>query len=322
MAIDAVVVLESLRCIQLKNVETRTEPYIWPALIRVDDNTLNTEKGVAVSGPFLGDARVVIKDSMRAGETASIPGSVGTIRARFEDNLVHRNLILVVALFDEDETPENAMKAGFQAFYSELGASIAENLLALSRADEEETRQITAEINARVQGRVKAAISDHLSAFEKAEVLAGTLNLDDPLGSDFKSFKSDELVPTQFTLSFEKENKILGILSQFEIQGQLQIRPVVADRCKAQVDAVIEAQGVVNGIHAEIKELQDQLKGGDGDGEPPLPKDFILKEIRRIREQELKPAEAELKAARAALQSCRDRQGMVSVFQGGGVVTA
>ncbi|HEX7976922.1 MAG TPA: hypothetical protein VF498_21115 [Anaerolineales bacterium] len=322
MAFDAVVVLESLSCLRLKNVESRTEPYIWPALIRVDDNTLNTESGVAVTGPFLGDARVVIKDSMREGETASIPGSVGIIRARFEDNLVHRNLILVVALFDEDETPEDAMKAGFQAFFSELGAAIAENLIALSQADEEQTKQITDEINTRVQDRVKSAVGDHLSAFEKAEVLAGTLNLDDPLGSDFKSFDSDELVPTQFTLSFEKEIKILGALSQFEIQGQLQIRPVVADRCQPQVDAVIEAQGVVNGIDAEIKELQDQLKGGGDGGEPPLPKDYILKEIRRIREQELKPAQAELKAARAALQFCRDRQGLVGDFQGGGVATA
>ncbi len=96
MAIDAVVILESLSCLQLKNVETRTEPYIWPALIRVDDNTLNTESGVAVTGPFLGDARVVIKDSMRTGETVSIPSSVGTLRTRFEDNLLHRFLILVV----------------------------------------------------------------------------------------------------------------------------------------------------------------------------------------------------------------------------------
>jgi hypothetical protein len=329
MAIDAVVILENLHCITLKNVESRPEPYIWPAVIRVDDNTLNTEALVAVTGPFLGDARVVIKDSMREGETASIPGSVGIIRARFEDNLVHRNLILVVALFDEDETPEGAMKAGFQAFFSELGAAIAERLFELKAANEEQRKQITAEISARVASRVKSTIEDHLSAFEKAEVLAGILNLDDPLGNDFKTFDSEALVPSSFTLTFEVKGRILGpggvildTLSQFEIQGQLQLRPVVVDRCQAQVDAVIAAQGAVNGINAEIKKLQDQLKGRGDDGEPPLPRDFIIKEIRRIREQELKPAEAELNAARAALQFCRDRQGLVGDFQGGGVATA
>ena len=103
MAIDALIVLESLSCIRLINQEQRTEPYIWPALIRIDDNTLNTPALVAITGPILGDARVVIKDSMRAGETASIPGSVGILRTRFEDHLTHRFLILVVALFEEDE---------------------------------------------------------------------------------------------------------------------------------------------------------------------------------------------------------------------------
>jgi hypothetical protein len=83
----------------------------------------------------------------------------------------------------------------------------------------------------------------------------------------------------------------------------------VVDRCKPQADAVNASQAVVNGINAEIKELQDQLQGGGDDEEPPLRKDFILKEIKRIREQELKPAEAKLKAARDALQFCRDRQG-------------
>jgi hypothetical protein len=327
MAIDAVVILENLHCTDLVRVESRPEPYIWPAVIRIDDNTLNTENLVAITGPFLGDARAVIKDSMRVGDTASIPASVGTLRTRFEDNLAHRFLILIVALFDEDETPEDAMKAGFQAFYSELRAAIAERIFELSAANDEQRKQITEEINTRVTDRVKSAIRNKLSAFEKAEVLAGILNLDDPLGSDSKTFESAALVPAAFTLAFEKKGVILGpggvfqdTLSVFEIQGQLQIRPVVVDRCQAQVNAVIEAQGVVNGINAEIKELQDQLKGG-GDG-PPLPKDYIIKEIKRIREEELRPAVQALSAARAALQFCRDRQGLVINIPGGVATTA
>ena len=214
------------------------------------------------------------------------------------------------------------MRAGFQAFYSELPAAIAERLFDLSGADADTTKQITAEISERVNSRVTSAISNKLSAFEKAEVLALILNLDDPMGSDFKTFNSDSLFSTSFTLFFEATTKIPDVVSQYEIRGQLQMRPVVIDRCQSKVDAVIAAQGVVNGINEEIKKLQDQLKGGGDDDGPPLPKEFINQEIKRLREEELPPAEEDLKAARAALQFCRDRQGLRVDFQGGGLATA
>ena len=322
MATDAIVLLEKLRCLKLINTETRTEPYIWPVLIRIDDNTLNTPELVAMQTPVLGNARVVIKDSMRAGETASIPASVGILRTRFEDNLVTHRLLLVVGLLENDETPESAMEAGFKAFNSELQAAIAENLFALAGADEEETKAIVKEISKRVEGRVRSAIENGLSAYEKAKVFAGILNLDDFNGSDFKSFGEDSLDPATFTLQFEASGKILGrfeTLSQYEIQGQLQLRPVVIDRCQAQVNAVNTAQAVVNSIEAEIRSLQDQLQGG-GD-EPSLPKSFIIAEIRRIRTEELAPAVEALEAAREALKACRNLPTKnVSLLAGGFVV--
>lgn len=321
MATDAIVLLEQLHCLTLNNTETRTEPYIWPALIRIDDNTLDTPELVAMQTPILGNARVMIKDSMRAGETASIPSSVGILRTRFEDNLVTHRLLLVVALLENDETPEDAMEDGFKAFNSELQTAVAENLFALAGANEEETKAITDEISKRVAGRVRSAIENGLSAYEKAKVFAGILNLDDFNGSDFKSFGGDSLNPTAFTLHFEARGKILGVfetLSQYEIQGQLQVRPVVVDRCQAQVNAVNAAQAVVNGIEAEIRSLQDQLRGG-GD-EPPLPKNFIIAEIRRIRAEELAPAVAALEAARATLKACRNLPSTPVSPQAGGVV--
>jgi len=322
MATDAFILLEQLHCLTLINTETRTEPYIWPALIRIDDTTLATPDLVAMSTPILGNARVVIKDSMRAGETASIPSSVGILRTRFEDNLMTRRLILVVALLESDETPEDAMEAGFRAFNSELRAAIADNLFALSAANEEETEVITGEISERVAGRVKSAIENGLSAYEKAKVFAGFLDLDDSIGSDFKTFGKDSLGPEAFTLHFEAKGKILGVfdtLSEYEIHGQLQIKPVVADRCQAQINAVNAAQAVVNGIEAEIRALQDQLKGG-GDG-PSLPKSFIIAEIKRIRAEELAPAVADLQAARAALKACREQPATHATPRAGGVLT-
>jgi hypothetical protein len=323
MATDAIVVLQTLRCVELIRGEQRTEPYIWPVVLRVDDNTLTTPELLDVFAPAIGSARVIIKDGMRAGESATIPGEVGIRRVRFDDNLLTRRLILVVALFEMDDTPQKAMRAGFEAFKSELGAAVAEKLFDLNATDEEAQKPIIEEIKKRVEDRVKSAISDGLSAFEKAKVLAGILNLDDPSGSDVKAFGEEGLNPTAFSLTFNAERKVLDVVissSHFEIDGQLLVRPVVVDRCQPQVDAVNAALAVVNGIEKEIEELQSELQGG-GDG-PPRPKSDILDEIERIREEELQPAEAALEQARAALKACRDRLGALAQPPGGSVVTA
>ena len=322
MATDAFVILEQLRCISLRNTEQETEPYIWPVLIRVDDNTLSTPELVDIVTPVQGNARIVIKDNMRARETAAIPSSVGILRTRFEDGLTVRRLILVVALLEMDETPKPAMRAGFRTFGSELRAAIAENLIALDQAEGEAEKQLIKSIQERVEDRVTSAIKDGLTSWEKTKVFAGVLNMDDPSGSAFLTFGKEGLIPTPITLAFEASRRLpfppVVSSSQYEIRGQLQIRPVVIKRCQAQIDRVNAAQSVVNGIEEQIKDLQAQLQG-EGD-EPPLPKDFINDEIERLRDEELGPAMDALKAARIALEICRAR--IVADTQGGGVATA
>jgi hypothetical protein len=337
MATDTIVVLERLRCVTLQNTERLTEPYIWPALLRIDDNTLSTPDPVSLVAPALGNARVVIKDSMHAGETADIPASVGVLRARFEDGLLTRRLILVVALLEMDETPTAAVRAGFQAFTSELRLAVTQNLLALDSAerqnDEAEKDRIIAAINKRVGDRVRAAIENGLSAWDKAKIFAGLLNLDDSIDSAFRTFRPrgpvadpgftlarifdgpvgdrESFVPASITLDFESRQKVrlgpievdLEAVSTYQIQGQLQVRPVAVDLCRAQVEAVRAAQGGVNGVEAEIRALQAELSGG-GEG-PSLPKAFIVSEIRRLRDEELPVAVAALEEARRALEACR-----------------
>jgi hypothetical protein len=203
MATDAFVILEQLRCISLRNTEQETEPYIWPVLIRVDDNTLSTPELVDVVTPVLGNARIVIKDNMRVRETAAIPSSVGMLRTRFEEGLTVRRLILVVALLEMDETPKPAMQAGFRTFGSELRAAIGENLFALDAAEGEAEKQLIKAIQERVEERVTAAIKDGLTPWEKTKVFAGVLNMDDPSGSAFQTFGKNGLIPTPITLTFD-----------------------------------------------------------------------------------------------------------------------
>ncbi|MER3513395.1 MAG: hypothetical protein C4310_02500 [Chloroflexota bacterium] len=98
IATDAIITLERLRCIRESDASGHSEPYIWPTLLWTDGNTLATPSLVGVTSPVLGNTRVVIKNAMRAGQTADIPPSVGALRVRFEDGLTIRRLIPAVAL--------------------------------------------------------------------------------------------------------------------------------------------------------------------------------------------------------------------------------
>ena len=295
MATDAIVVLERLRCIRESDGTGHSEPYIWPALLWIDDKTLATDALVGVTGPVLGNARDVIKDDMRAGQTADIPASVGMLRVRFEDGLTIRRLILAVALWENDETPEAAMRAGFQAFSSELRAAIADNLFALNQATGEELDALIAAIKTRVKNRVKSAIQNGLTGWQKIRVVAGTLNLDDIVDSNFTNFGDPSTRP--IALAFRE-----GTSNLYEIQGNLLVRPVPVDRCQSQVDAVKAAQAAVNGVDAQIRALQAELHSAS-----PAEKRFIISEIKRLREEELPIVIAALEEARSALQFCRER---------------
>jgi hypothetical protein len=321
MATDAIVLLERLRCFRESDGSGHSEPYIWPVLIWIDDDTLATPELVGVTAPAVGSAREVIKSDMRAGQVADIPASVNTLRVRLDDNQNVRRLILAVGLWENDETPEAAMRAGYSAFVSELGRAIADNLLALNSATTDEERQpIIDEITRRVRQKVEAAIRDNLTSWQKVRVAVGTLNLDDFVDSDFKSFA--ELANQAFTLNFA--NRDVNPSDRYRIEGRLQAVRVRVDLCQAQVDRVRAAQATVNGIESEIAALQAQLRGQGGAGEPSLPKAFIIQEIRRLREEELGPAEAELQAARDALTACRNRRFPIldAVVRGGALTRA
>src|SRR5262245_57120759 len=192
MSVKATVVLETLRCIH--EDEDGSEPYIWPALFSID-----AAANVRVTAPAVENARVVIKNDMRAGNTADIPSSVGRLTVDLEDGA--RGLILVTALLEADDGPDHAMRAGFQAFTSELRDAIADNLPGLATATGDELAVIIAVIKKRVSDKVQSAIEDDLTTVEKAKILAHLLNLDDIIDSDFQNFTLP-LAPRPLTLRF------------------------------------------------------------------------------------------------------------------------
>src|SRR5947209_19543062 len=150
MATDATITLQDLQCIRQDRGSDGSDPYIWPALVSIDGTTLQ----VSVAAPPVEDARAVIKSGMKDGETADIPTAVHALSHRFEGDPTGSHLILVVALWEQRDTPDNVASAGFQAFTSSLQSAITANLLRLGSPDPSEQQAATDAVKAAVKNGV------------------------------------------------------------------------------------------------------------------------------------------------------------------------
>jgi hypothetical protein len=311
MPVDAFIHLDRLRCRSEHDHNGHSEPYVWAMLLWADDTTVGSGVFVEASAPATSQGfRAVIKDGIRAGERASMPSAQRRFAHRFEDNLERRDIGIIVAMFEEDDTPSDAARAGYRAFVRELPLAVADFIRShlappVSAADREE-------IAAQVRPKVRAAVRDALSGFEKLQALLGNLNFDDQLGFDtfFTSVDSDEQPPSRFTLRYRKTftetvgGQQVERINDYEIDGRFEVRrPPPPDPCQAAIDRVTRAREAADGLQTHIASLQVELSGA-----PPQQKAAIIAEIRRIREEDVPAAAAVLEAARRALAQCRAAQ--------------
>lgn len=298
MALDVTLVLRELHCVQ--ESEGGSEPYIWPVLLWVDDTTLLNQGDdvLGVRGPVLGDARVVLKESMSAGETALIPFPLGTLGVRFEEVSTLTYVLLVVALFDQDETPQAAMWAGCKAFSNELRAAIVQRLpflrAAVTQGDDAELQRLIAEIKTQVKAATESATWNALTGWQKTRVILGTLNLDDYVGFAFYFGKPAR---TDLELVLRSDNGS----EEYRVDGSIDVQATTVDLCQTQADAVKEAQDVVDGIEGQINAAKAMLHDA-----APAQKATIVAHITQLN-QDLDVAMMALDEARRALQRCRDR---------------
>ena len=85
MTTDAIIVLERLHWLR---DTSDLDPYIWPVLIRIDDNTLTTPDRVELIAHGNNFARVVFRSDTQPPQTADIPRHIGVLRARFDNGLL------------------------------------------------------------------------------------------------------------------------------------------------------------------------------------------------------------------------------------------
>jgi hypothetical protein len=307
MPVDAFIRLDRLRCISEHDGSGHSEPYAWAVLLWLDDTTLGSPRVVGSSAPGNVQAsRAVIKEGIKDGEDAAMPSVQRAFAHRFEDGLQRRDIGIVVALFEEDETPSDAVRAAYSAFVRELPKAVAEFITSHLRGPETDAER--AGIAAAIRPKVREAGKDALSAWEKAQVLLGTLDLDDEIGFDsfFTQIEDDEQAPSPFRLRFEKVSitPFGELRNEYEIDGRFELRePPAPDPCQAMIDRVNRARAAVDGLEAQIRSLQEEAREA-----PPQQKAGLLREIRRIRAEEVPAAATALEAARRGLAECRARR--------------
>lgn len=263
MLTEATVTLERLLCLRESDGSGHSEPYLWPALVSIDD-ALN----VGITTPRGDLARVVVRNDMRAGEIFDIPAGVGALSRRTDSSF--RAVILVVALWEMDETPTDAMTAGFRAFASTLRAEIADKLAALGSVDEDEKAQAVEEIKKRVARRVESAIKDESSWWELL-----TRDFDDIIGTDFKGLEdlTSPVTPVSLAFNVSKGGRLLFYRDASQSGGGDVSNPAVIGQGGWQQFQFLFGGG--NGIlyavdqQGRLLRYQDSAQDGTGDVSNP-----------------------------------------------------
>lgn len=287
-----------------------SEPYIWPFMLTYDGNNLT---------PFpqpITNARIIIRDGIRAGDTPQIPLSVGEFIFDVPDISKLESIILVITLMEEDQTGGAAIKKGFEAYEQKMAEQL--NLSTLftikllkAAENQEQLDKLMNSLSDIVKDAVKAAIKATDSVFN-------FIDPDDSIDTAFISFSSNKvgnvvtpIQPQDFTLSFTDTVKVptnqpFGpqtidkIMDNYFIEGSLRVIDVAnAQPCQAQIINASNAKAIVDSLNFQIGNLQNQLRMAF-----PTQKPAIIKQITVI-EAKIPAAESNLVKANRALDVCR-----------------
>jgi hypothetical protein len=194
MSTDATINLQDLQCLRQDRGSDGSDPYIWPALVSIDSSFR-----VTVLTPY-NESRVIIQSGMKNGQSAAMPAIVGAQTMRLPGDLAGNHLILVVALWEKRDTPDNVVSAGYTAFSDSLGTGIRANLLGLGSSDPATQQAAIDAVKTTVKNGVTDAISNSLTWYQKAEIAAGIMTLDNLIDNSSTAFSS--LTPQTFAVSF------------------------------------------------------------------------------------------------------------------------
>ena len=263
MLTEATVTLERLLCHREWDGSGHSEPYLWPALVSIDQAF-----DVGITTPLSNRARVVLKNDMRAGEVVDIPAAVGALSRRTDTSF--RAVILVVALWEKDDAPTDATKAGFHAFVETLRDEIADKLRDLGSMNEEEKALAIAAIKKRVAERVESAIRSESSWWDLL-----TRDFDDIIGTDFEGLENltAPFTPISLTFNVTRGGRLLFYRDASQTGGGDVSSPAVIGQGGWQQFQLLfgGGNGVIYAVDSEGRLLRYQDSARDGTGDVSNP---------------------------------------------------
>jgi hypothetical protein len=246
--------------------------------------------------PWWSSARAIIRRGIEAGQQAQMPEPQRAFTHVFETDSETKSLTIVVVLWEQDDTPDDAVDAAYQVFVPELRQALINFYFAHGEAPDPDSEDDTQEIVDAVEPKVREAVISKLSGWEKARASLGLFNFDDQIGFDSFGWTETPNEPGQrtFTLRFENDG------NNYEIDGRLGLSQIPdPGPCQDEAEAVRKARERVNAINAEIEQIVVSARLASPDERAAL-----IAEARRIQREELRPATEALGAAQYALTRC------------------
>jgi hypothetical protein len=114
--LKATVTIPRLHCVQQYDENGNSEPYLWLADVTAD-TTSTLPKPVSVFVPHVLDTRAQYPGNIGNNQDIPIPVEVGTFTKNLEGGMDNTAMLGVLAvLVEEDDTPSEAIAAGYAAF--------------------------------------------------------------------------------------------------------------------------------------------------------------------------------------------------------------
>ena len=247
--------LDRLECFVQQDASGGSEPYLWPMLLWVTDASIGTPTPVRSNHPHT--PRTVLGQSVKAGASVAIPPTAGTIRTQLTEGDVLRKAIAVVALVENDETPQHVVEAAYAEYVRALPAAVAGHLLELASDDPTVFEPARAAVTSEVTDAVTSAGSDEMTTWEKIKVGVGSLNLDDQVESAFVRVETTTDLSLTFTV-VEGTGSSAHTTQDWLLTGALVVDNTV-DRCASQVISVNQAKVHRNSVLDQLRTLQTQF---------------------------------------------------------------
>jgi hypothetical protein len=235
----------------------------------------------------------VLASGMRAGQSLTIPGGMDLPLAHVFDDRTAALVVLIVALFEKDNSPRHGSIAVLRHMEQRAVAFVAGRL---AECRDSSGRRVDLR-NAYSAGLdLAGAETAALSIAERIKVGVSLRGFDDSLGLDFITFSGQALANRDVTFDLSNGD------NRFSLSATLELSGVLPTLCSRESDAVAQAEAVVKGLQLRRLSLQKSLQTAAPQNKPAL-----VDLINQITDVELPAAEAAVADARAALQACLDR---------------